>query len=199
MWDERYSVDGYVYGTEPNGFLVARADRLPLGKILCLGEGEGRNAVWLAEQGHEVTAVDASAVGLHKARALAVGRGVRITTVQMDLAHYAIDPGSWDGIVSIFCHLPASLRAQLHRRCVAGLRPGGVLLLEAYTPSQLGRGTGGPPTVTLMMDAQTLGVEFAGLEFLELTECEREIHEGALHNGVGAVVQLLGRKPRSTP
>lgn len=195
MWDERYSAEGYVYGTEPNGFLVAKAELLPAGRVLCLAEGEGRNAVWLAEQGFEVTAVDASAVGLHKARALAAERGVRITTVHADLAAFVIEPGSWDGIVSIFCHLPPALRAQVHRRCVAGLRPGGVMLLEAYTPDQVGRGTGGPPSVELMMDAETLRLELTGLEFLELSETEREIHEGVFHNGVGAVVRLVGRKP----
>ena len=194
MWDERYSAEGYVYGTEPNGFLAAKADLLPAGRVLCLGEGEGRNAVWLAEQGFEVTAVDASAVGLHKARALAAERGVRITTVHADLADFVIEPAAWDGIVSIFCHLPPALRAQVHRRCVAGLRPGGVLLLEAYTPDQVGRGTGGPPTAELMMDAETLRLELAGLDLLELSETEREIHEGVFHNGLGAVVQLVGRK-----
>jgi SAM-dependent methyltransferase len=195
MWDERYSAEGYAYGTEANGFLMANADLLPTGRILCLGEGEGRNAVWLAEQGYAVTAVDASEVGLQKARALAAGRGVRITTVHADLADYEIEPGVWDGIVSIFCHLPPALRAEVHRRCVAGLRPGGIMLLEAYTPDQVGRGTGGPPTAELMMDAETLRLELAGLEILELAETQREIHEGAFHNGIGAVVQLVARRP----
>ncbi|MGE5153645.1 MAG: SAM-dependent methyltransferase [Bdellovibrio bacteriovorus] len=195
MWDERYSAEGYAYGTEPNDFLAAKAGLLPLGRILCLGEGEGRNAVWLAEQGYEVTAVDASGVGLHKARALAAGRGVRITTVHEDLAHYEMEPEAWNGIVSIFCHLPAPLRAQVHRDCVAGLSPGGVMLLEAYTPDQVGRGTGGPPAAALMMDAETLRLELAGLEILELAETQREIHEGTFHNGLGAVVQLVARRP----
>jgi SAM-dependent methyltransferase len=145
MWDQRYSSDTYVYGTEPNGFLVTAAARLPPGKVLCLGEGEGRNAVWLAAQGHEVTAVDASGVGLRKAQRLAAERGVTIATVHADLAAFDIEPGTWDGIVSIFCHLPPALRADVHRRCVAGLRPGGVLLLEAYTPRQLGMGPAARP------------------------------------------------------
>ena len=195
MWDQRYSSDTYVYGTEPNGFLITAAARLPPGKVLCLGEGEGRNAVWLAAQGHEVTAVDASGVGLRKAQRLAAERGVRITTVHADLAAFDIEPGAWDGIVSIFCHLPPALRADVHRRCVAGLRPGGVLLLEAYTPRQVSLGTGGPPTAELMMDAETLRTELAGLELLELRECEREVHEGEFHNGLGAVVQLVARRP----
>ena len=195
MWDQRYSGEAYAYGTEPNEFLVAMAPRLPLGRVLCLGEGEGRNAVWLASQGHDVTAADASRVGLEKAERLAVERGVTITTVHSDLAKHEIDPDAWDGIVSVFCHLPPALRAEVHRRCVSGLRSGGVMLLEAYTPRQLGHGTGGPPAAELMMDEETLRAELAGLEFMHLQECEREIHEGAFHNGLGAVVQVVGRKP----
>jgi 2-polyprenyl-3-methyl-5-hydroxy-6-metoxy-1,4-benzoquinol methylase len=195
MWDQRYGSEEYAYGTEPNEFLVAMAPRLPTGKVLCLGEGEGRNAVWLASQDHDVTAVDASRVGLEKAQRLAAERGVTITTVHSDLAAYDIDSDTWDGIVSVFCHLPPKLRADLHRCCVAGLRSGGLMLLEAYTPRQLGHGTGGPPVAELMMDEETLRAELAGLEFLHLQECEREIHEGAFHNGLGAVVQMVGRKP----
>jgi SAM-dependent methyltransferase len=106
MWDQRYGGKEYAYGTEPNEFLVAMASRLPTGRVLCLGEGEGRNAVWLAGQGYDVTAVDASRVGLEKAQRLAVERGVTITTVHSDLAAYDIDSDTWDGILSVFCHLP---------------------------------------------------------------------------------------------
>ena len=195
MWDQRYSGQAFAYGTEPNAFLVAMAPRLPTGRVLCLGEGEGRNAVWLAGQGYDMTAVDASGVGLEKARRLAAERGVTITTVHSDLAAYDIEPDFWDGVLSIFCHLPSELRADVHRRCVAGLRPGGVMLLEAYTPRQIAHGTGGPSTVELMMDKETLRMELAGFQFLDLRECEREIHEGAFHNGLGAVVQMVARKP----
>lgn len=194
MWDQRYSSEGYAYGTEPNEFLVAVAPKLPMGRVLCIGEGEGRNAVWLAGQGYDVTAVDASRVGLEKAERLAAERGVTITTVHADLGAYDIVPDAWDAIVSVFCHLPHTLRVDVHRRCVAGLRPGGVMLLESYTPDQLALGTGGPPSAELMMDQETLRAELSGLEFLHLQECEREIHEGTFHNGLGAVVQLVGRK-----
>ncbi len=101
----------------------------------------------------------------------------------------------WDAIVSIFCHLPPELRRSVHRRCVKGLRPSGVMLLQAYTPAQLEYKTGGPPTADMMMDAESLCTELAGLEFLHLQECVREVHEGEFHNGVGAVVQALARKP----
>lgn len=205
MWDQRYSDSAYAYGTEANDFLVSMADRLPAGKILCLAEGEGRNAVWLAEQTlsmqgntglrNEVTAVDASRVGLQKADKLARARGVEITTVHADLANYDIGTQQWDLIVSVFCHLPPDLRQDVHRRCVEGLRQDGMLLLEAYTPLQLEYKTGGPPVSEMMMDAKSLRRELEGLEFLHLQECIREIHEGQFHNGEGAVVQALARKP----
>ncbi len=195
MWDRRYAGDGYAYGTEPNDFLVSMADSLPVGNVLCLGEGEGRNATWLAGRGNDVTAVDVSAVGLRKARDLAGERGVEIVTVHADLADFEIAPNTWDAIVSIFCHMRSEVRRGVHRRCVAGLRPGGVMLLEAYTPEQLTLKTGGPPTTDMMMDRQSLTLELDGLEFLHLRECIREVHEGEHHNGRGAVVQVLARKP----
>lgn len=195
MWDQRYSSETYAYGTEPNEFLSAMFKHLTNGRVLCLGEGEGRNAVWLAQQGVEVTAVDSSEVGLAKARRLAEARGANITTVHADLEDFDIEPRHWDVIVSIFCHLPPDLRRDLHRRCVEGLRPSGMLLLEAYTPAQLEYATGGPPTAGMMMDAQSLRSELAGLEFLQLEECVRDVHEGEFHNGPGAVVQVLARKP----
>ena len=194
MWNERYSSDRYAYGMEANDFLVSMIDRLPGGKILCLAEGEGRNAVWLAEQGNEVTAVDASDIGLQKADRLAKARGVEITSVHADLADYDIGRQQWDAIISIFCHLPPDLRQDVHRRCVAGLRDNGMILLEAYTPSQLEYKTGGPPVAEMMMDMRSLRSELNGLEFLHLQECVREIHEGEFHNGPGAVVQALARK-----
>ena len=194
MWDERYSTENYAYGTKANDFLVSMIDRLPTGKVLCLAEGEGRNAVWLAEQGNEVTAVDASEVGLQKANRLAEARGVKITTVHADLADYDIGKQQWDAIISIFCHLPAALRQELHRRCIAGLRDDGMILLEAYTPLQLEYNTGGPPVAEMMMDAASVRSELDGLEFLHLQECVRDIHEGEFHSGTGAVVQLLAKR-----
>jgi len=195
MWDERYNVPLYVYGTEPNDFLAAHAGAIPGGgRVLCLAEGEGRNALFLARQGYAVTAVDASRIGLNKAARLARDHGVEIELVHRDLADYQIGLSRWDGIVSIFCHLPAALRRELHRRVVAGLKPSGMLLLEAYTPQQIGRGTGGPPAAELMMTAGELRHELAGLTILQLRELEREVLEGELHTGVGATVQLLARK-----
>ncbi|TNF34330.1 MAG: class I SAM-dependent methyltransferase [Gammaproteobacteria bacterium] len=195
MWDQRYSANEYVYGKQPNDFLREVIERIPRGRVLCLAEGEGRNAVFLAEQGCEVLAVDASTVGLAKAMKLAGERGVSIHVQQADLADFQIMPESWDAIVSIFCHVPPAIRGDLHRRVVAGLKPGGLLVLEAYTPDQIALGTGGPPVPELTMTLAALTSELEGLEFLHAIECRRDVIEGIFHTGCGAVVQVLGHKP----
>ena len=194
MWDERFSEPGYAYGTEPNDFLVSVADRIPRGRVLCLAEGEGRNAVYLAQLGYQVTAVDNSAVGLAKAEALANERGVEIETVNADLAEYTLAPGAWQGIVSIFCHQPPLVRAALHEQCLRGMAPGGVFLLEGFTPRQLELGTGGPKNRELLMELDIIRQELPGLRLEIGREIEREMAEGKYHNGTAAVVQILAVK-----
>lgn len=194
MWDKRFSEPGYAYGTEPNGFLVSVADQIPRGKVLCLAEGEGRNAVYLAGLGYQVTAVDTSTVGLAKAEALALDRGVTIDTVLADLAEYPIEPGAWQGIVSIYCHLPPVIRAALHERCLRGLAPGGVFVLEGFTPRQLELGTGGPKSRELLMELEVIRQELPGLRLEKAREIERELFEGEFHKGTAAVVQILAVK-----
>lgn len=194
-WNQRYSSTNYFYGTEPNDFVADNARLIPPGPVLCLAEGEGRNAVFLAGRGHAVTAVDASEMGLAKAEALAASRNVRLTTVAADLANYRIEADAWAGIVSAWCHLPPALRRVVHAQVVAGLRPGGVFILEAYTPAQLAFGTGGPKDIDLLMTLSALRDELAGLDFDIGRECERDVHEGIGHTGRSAVVQVLARKP----
>lgn len=194
MWDERYGQPGYAYGTEPNDFLVQVADRVPSGPVLCIGEGEGRNAVFLARGGHAVTALDASRVGLAKAEALAAENGVALTTLHADLAEYVIQPDAWAGIVSIWCHLPQELRRRVHRSVVTGLRPGGAFVLEAYTPAQLAHGTGGPKVAELLYSLSELRDELSELDLVHASELERDVHEGRFHEGRSAVVQILGFK-----
>lgn len=194
-WNERYSQPCYFYGIEPNEFLAAQAPLIPSGPVLCLAEGEGRNAVHLATLGHEVTAVDQSAAGMAKARQLAASRGVTLATHVADLANFAIEPGAWSGIVSIFAHLPPELRRTVHAAVVHGLAPGGVFILEAYTPAQLASGTGGPKDPTLLMTLSTLREELAGLDLIVAHETERDVREGQGHTGRAAVVQLAARRP----
>ena len=191
MWDDRYSQSDYIYGTEPNDFLRTAASQIPNGPVLSLGEGEGRNAVYLAELGHEVVAVDQSRVGLAKAKRLAAARGTQVETICGDLSHYQIQPGFWSGIVSIFCHLPSHVRKNLYASVDKGLRPGGVFVLEAYTPQQLGRGTGGPQDPDMLVSLSELTEGLAGLRFIHACEIDREVREGSYHTGSAWVVQVI--------
>ena len=195
MWDQRYGGEDFAYGTEPNDFLRDHADRIPEGPVLCLAEGEGRNAVFLAARGHPVLAVDQSPVGLAKARRLAEDREVSIDTEVADLAEWNFPVEAFAGVVSIFGHLPPPVRRRVHAAAVRALRPGGVLLLEAYAPGQVGRGTGGPPVVEMTMSLDDLREELAGLEFERAEELERSVLEGRYHTGEASVVQIIGRKP----
>jgi SAM-dependent methyltransferase len=194
MWDERYAVTEFVYGKEPNAFLAEHFAKLPKGKVLSLAEGEGRNAVFLAAQGYEVTAVDASLVGLDKGRQLAEELGVHVKWIHADLNDFDLGTHQWDGIVSIFCPLPSSVRQKLYQSLPHALKPGGIFLLEAYTPDQVGRGTGGGNSHDVMQTVIGLIAELPGLTFIHLQELEREVLEGIYHTGNGCVVQAIAQK-----
>nr|WP_321270281.1 class I SAM-dependent methyltransferase [uncultured Tolumonas sp.] len=195
MWDEKYSNSQFVYGSSPNDFLRENVHYfVPEGKILCIAEGEGRNAVWLAELGFKVTAVDASEVGLAKGRALAKSKGVSVHWVHADLQQYNPGTNAWDGVVAIFAHLPPDLRSRVHADCVESLKIGGALVLEAYTPEQLNFRTGGPTNADWLMTPELLQNELQGLTFDRLQKTEREIVEGIGHTGLGSVVQVIGRR-----
>ena len=196
MWDERYREQALTYGAAPNDFLVEQVGALRPGNCLCVAEGQGRNAVWLASQGFEVTAVDQSAVGMARAQELANERGVELTTLVADLADFDFGSGRWDNVVSIFGHLPSDLRRDVHRRIVEALKPGGVFLIEAYTPAQLETsGTGGPSEPDMLLTVDTLRTELAGLDAELGREITRDVNEGEFHKGEGAVVQYIARKP----
>lgn len=197
MWESRYGADDYVYGTEPNEFLAACVADLPPGDALCIADGEGRNGVHLATLGHRVTSVDLTEAGMGKAARLAAAREVELTTVVADLADFDLGEDRWDLVVSIFAHTPPPIRRRLHAAMSTTLRPGGRLVLEAYTPDQVGRGTGGPPVPELTMTLAGLIEELAGLEIEHGVELERPVLEGRGHTGVGAVVQVVARRPTS--
>ncbi len=194
-WDERFSGE-LPYGLEPNEFVAEQGHRIPPGPVLCLAEGYGRNALWLAARGHAVTAAEQSTVGIARGTALAAERGLDITWIPGDLADLDMGAGRWSGIVSTFAHLPPALRADVHQRVVRALAPGGVFILEAYSPAQLAYHTGGPKQVELLMTRDGLVRELAGLDFEVAQEIEREVIEGAMHSGKAAVVQVVGRKAR---
>jgi len=196
FWNARYREPGYAYGTEPNAFLASKADLLKPGMTaLAVADGEGRNGVWLAGLGLDVLSVDASEVGLRKTRELAASRGVAIRTAQADLGRWAWPRGEFDVVVSIFAHFAPELRARLHQAMLAALKPGGLVILEAFTPEQLNYTSGGPRVPEMLYSVGMLRADFAAGEVLELTATRTELAEGNYHSGPAAVVRLVVRQP----
>lgn len=196
FWDERFSGSQYRYGTQPNRFLTEAALRLPAAaRVIAAGDGEGRNGVWLAQQGHRVLAVDGSAVGLEKARQLAAERGTQIETLQADLADYAPPPASVDAVVLIYVHLPPDIRPFVHRNLIRALKQGGLFILEAFHRQQLHHDSGGPRDPALLYDLATLAEDF-GTDLELVTNWDGQVHldEGPGHQGIGHVVRVLATR-----
>jgi SAM-dependent methyltransferase len=196
-WNQRFSAAEYVFGTAPNAFLAAHAALFRPGqRALCVADGEGRNSVWLAEQGLNVTAFDFSPVALDKARRLAAERGVSVRYELASVEDWRWQPAQFDVVVAIFIQflVPAARRV-LFERVSAALKPAGLLLVEGYTPEQLKYGTGGPKQVDQLYTEALLRQAFASLEILELKAYEAELDEGTRHRGMSAVIDLVARKP----
>ena len=195
FWNERYSEDGFAYGTEPNDFLKEHANLIPQNAhVLCLSEGEGRNAIYLARLGFNVTAVDISEVGMQKAKRRADNEGLKIETIVSDLCEFNPGINKWDAIVSIFGHLPPQLRTIVHEKVKKSLKSGGLFLLEAYTPEQLMLKTGGPRDASMMMSLDIINSELGELRPIIKRTCIRDIAEGKYHQGLSAVIQFVGQK-----
>ena len=196
FWDQNFSGAAYKYGTEPNAFVAAESQRLANGSyVLVPGDGEWRNGVWLAQQGHQVTAVDYSSVGLDKARALAAQRGVALHTELADLTEWQVPTQTFDALVLVFVHLPASIRTQVHHRLLKALKPGALVLIEAFTPKQLHMCSGGPKDASMLYTLEQLRADF-GAETQELMglECETQLDEGPGHQGPAHVVRCVWQK-----
>ncbi|TIC87163.1 SAM-dependent methyltransferase [Crenobacter intestini] len=190
FWDSRYAADDYVYGTAPNDFLASQAHRFaPASRVLSLGEGEGRNAVYLASLGHRVCAVEGSRAGCDKIRRLAATRGIEVDVVHADLAGFLPEAATFDAVVSVFCHLDPALRKAVLARAGDALVDGGVFLIEAYTPRQLAFGTGGPREPELLLEPAHLVADLPRVRWEWLQETERELIEGRCHSDRAAVVQ----------
>lgn len=195
-WDERYAEDGFAFGTEPNDFLREVASQLPVGRTLCLGDGEGRNGVFLAELGHDVVTVDLSPVGVLKARRLASERGVSLDARVADLASFDLGTAAWNSIVSVFCHLPPELRHHIHSAIPGALQTGGYFVFEAYRQANIGRGVGGPQNASMTVELEDVLNDLGegGIDIVIGREVERDIVEGKYHNGQSATTQVLARK-----
>jgi len=196
MWDERYAGGEYFFGTRPNAFMVSQHHLLKPGmSCLAVADGEGRNGVWLVEQGLKVLSVDSSAVAASKADTLAEQRGVKLDFEVADLLNWSWAENRYDVVVAIFIQFatPAQ-RAQLFADMKKCLKPGGLLLLQGYTPKQLEFKTGGPSNRDNLYSAADLQHDFAAMEILQLREHEMAISEGPGHSGMSALVDLVARK-----
>lgn len=196
IWDERYASEDYLFGTEPNEFLVSQIDLLKPGmSCLAVADGEGRNGVWLAQQGLRVLSVEASAVALDKAKKLARQRGVAIDFEQADVAHWQWGENRFDAVAAIFIQFaPPALREQMFAGIKRCLKPGGLLLLQGYTPRQLEYKTGGPPAAENMYTLELLHNAFGDMEIMHLREHDGHIGEGTGHSGMSALIDLVARK-----
>lgn len=195
-WNERFSAPGYLFGTAPNRFLATQKDRLVRGqRALAIADGEGRNGVWLAQQGLAVTSIDFSPVALAKARALAKQAGVEIETIEADIGAWPWPEAAYDVVVGIFFQFaPPPVRAKVFEGMQRALKPGGLLILEGYRPKQLEYGTGGPPQAENMYTRALLETTFARMDILHLAEYDAEVAEGAGHKGMSALIDLVARK-----
>jgi SAM-dependent methyltransferase len=192
-WEGRYAPESYLFGTAPNAFLVAQKSRLPKhGRALSVADGEGRNGVWLAEQGLDVVSMDFSPTAQVKARALAASRGVTVATQQVDVSTYDWPADAFDVIVVIFAQ-PLE-RTRLFAGVKRALKPGGLLLIEGYPPKQLDYGTGGPSDVARLYTREMLEAGFSDFSEVRIDEYDAEIYEGDGHGGMSALIDLIATK-----
>lgn len=197
-WDERYSAtEGYLFGEAPNAFLARQAHLITPGmRALAVADGEGRNGVWLAQQGASVLSVDGSPNALQKARKLADKKGVEIECQVEDLLNWTWPTEAFDLVVGIFIQFVGPKdRDTLFKSMKAALKPGGLLLLEGYRPKQLDYGTGGPPIAANMYTKDLLREAFSDMQILELSSYDADLDEGPAHSGMSALIDLIAKKP----
>lgn len=199
FWDKRYGESGYAYGTHPNQFLVDQQHRLSPGmQALTVGDGEGRNGVWLSSQGLDVLSVDLSQVGLEKAQSLASERQVKLQTQCVDLTTWDWPVAAYDVVVSIYVHFAPDVRARMHQSMLKSLSPGGLMILEAFNLEQLKYqaeyDSGGPKKAEMLYSPELLKEDFVGGNFLELAEAITTLEEGAYHEGKASVIRLVLQK-----
>lgn len=201
FWNERFSEDGFAYGTQPSRLLLAWSPDLSQDRYwnaLVPACGEGRDAVYLAELGHNVTALDISAEGLKKTQKLAKKRNVELTTVEADLFEWDWPVETFDVIASTYAHMPSEARKRLHALYVQALKPGGMICLEGFSKEQLAYQekyqSGGPPNIDMLYSVEDIRADFDGLEELSMTTGVEVLEEGKYHTGPAALLRAVYRK-----
>jgi len=195
-WNKRFTTDEYIFGVEPNTWLREHASVWQRGqRVLCVADGEGRNSVWLAQQGLLVDAYDIADAGVVKARRLAQAQGVQVNYSVADCDTYDYGEERYDGVAAIFVQFAdPAMRARMFGNIHRCLKPGGVLILQGYTPRQLEYRTGGPPFVEHLYTEAMLREAFTGYGVLAMREYEAELTEGSQHKGMSALIGLVARK-----
>jgi len=206
FWNERYGKGEFAYGKLPHNFLnefIEKHYLLPISgeklerplKALCICDGEGRNSIYLARKGFEVTAMDFSEVGMTKLTSWATEENLPIEAIVCDLATFEFGEQKWDLVVSIFAHVPPDIRKQAHEKIIPSLRPNGVFLFVAYHPSNIGRGTGGPQAAPLCATMEQIAAEInlSAMVTLLVEELEEVVDEGPFHTGLAAVTRVVAK------
>lgn len=196
VWDERYAVNEYIFGTEPSSILTRHTQFTKAGEtVLVIADGEGRNGVYLARQGLQVTSFDVSPIGIAKAKRLATLRQAALTILESDIKSWDWQPASFDAVVGIFFQfLDPVARSEVFAGITRTLKPNGRIFLRGYTPRQHHYKTGGPSEVENLYTPDLLLAAFQGFEVLHLEEQEVELNEGPRHSGMSAFVDFIARK-----
>ncbi len=193
-WDERYGVNEFIYGKEPNLFLRQNTDVIPKGKVLCLADGEGRNGVWLTQKGYDVTSIDFSSQAIEKSKRLANDNNITINYICADILNYDFGTEQYEGIVSIFSHFKINDMNILHQKYYDALKPNGIFLMEAFAREQLPLDTGGPKDIRLLYNIDEVKKSFPVGDIELLRKDIVYLHEGELHDGKAIVVRAVIRK-----
>jgi 2-polyprenyl-3-methyl-5-hydroxy-6-metoxy-1,4-benzoquinol methylase len=194
FWDNRYGVREYAYGEKPNSYFKNTIEKLPTGKILLPAEGEGRNAVYAAKLGWDVSAYDGSIEGIQKANKLAKNNGVTITYRNESHESFQAELESFDCIVLIFAHLPSGKRSDIHKKLSSFLKPGGTIILEGFSKRQINKNSGGPRNIDMLFSKEEILKDFQHFHTVEITEEQTILNEGSFHKGNASVIRMLGKK-----
>jgi len=198
-WNDRYSKDEFAYGENPNNYLKEQLEKLDPGKILFAAEGEGRNAVFAAKLGWEVSAFDISIEGKNKALRLAESNNVTIEYKVGELETLNYDNDQFDAIALIYAHFPAEIKSLYHKTLDKYLRTKGIIIFEAFSKKHIeylekNQNVGGPKEIEMLFSIDEIISDFRNYEIIELEEKEIELNEGLFHNGKGSVIRFVGQK-----
>ncbi len=194
IWDIRYGKEEYFYGKEPNNYFKQEIGKLPPGKILLPGEGEGRNAVYAATLGWDVYAIDMSEAGRQKAFKLASEKGLNIRYEICNLQTYQYPVNEFDAVAIIFAHFPSKSKPGIYARLLASLKSKGIIIIESFSKKQLGRSSGGSQNIDLLDDMEELKSYLADFDIIESSDIQLELCEGEYHRGLADVIRIIAKK-----